>query len=544
MHQVVIVEDEVLARTHLLELIAWEDHGYRICGVFDSGLTAMKQLQRLQPDIIISDVYMPGMDGIELSSQLKTAQLAAKLIMLSSYDSYDYVRETFSNGAVDYLLKDRLNTETLLRALDKARSGIKRTEGRQLHAEGVEKGPFMLRTYTDVTKRFIARNWLLGIEQDEDHAEEQLKGLELDFDRHAVVVLSLQVSNADMLMNRFSDKEKSMWVQSLLNLHEQNLAGTMVHIDQSRFAILYPVEINRSEQKVGEEVQQYTNRLSKLLEKFMNVKLICGVSSPCHDVRRLAQAFLSASGQIQPSAASEGPLPPGDGGDEHLLMIGIREEQELLTALVSMDVQAAESLIRNLYKKVSLDDPVYKANAAALSSELVALARKTSRQLGDRADSRMQLQAPLHIPDITGEGQHAGMLEEAMVKLYIELIEGIANIQMQGASPYVRKAISCIRTRYREELSLGEVAGHIGIHPVYLSRLFRQEMAIPFVEYLNKVRIEAAKTMISSGMKIKDIYEQVGFNNYNYFFKVFKAQEGLTPAEYEKRKNSCSDEAR
>lgn len=542
MHQVVIVEDEVLARTHLLELIAWEDHGYRICGVFDSGLTAIKQLQRLQPDIIISDVYMPGMDGIELSSHLKTAQLAAKLIMLSSYDSYDYVRETFNNGAVDYLLKDRLSTETLLSALDKARSGIEGTEVNQRNPAAAEKGPFMLQTYADA-KRSIVRNWLFGMEQDKANLQEQMNGLELDFSRHAAVVLSLKVTNADLLLNRFSDKEKESWVQSLLSLHEQNLAGTMVHIDQSRFAILYKIETHRSELKGNEEVQQYAKRVSALLSKFMNVKLIYGTSAPCQDVHKLNKAFLSAIGQIEPSyTPSEGQFQlMNEAGSEQLMAIGIREEKELLTALVSMDVHAAEDLIRSLYRNISPEDPACKVKAERISSELIALARKASRQLGDQADSHMQLQLPLHIPDLTAEAQNARLLEEAVVKLYIELIDRIKTIQMHGASPYVRKAISCIRDRYREDLSLGEAASHIGIHPVYLSRLFRQEMEITFVEYLNKVRIEAAKTMMSSGMKIKDIYEQVGFNHYNYFFKVFKAIEGLTPAEYEKRKISNNE---
>ncbi|UVI29146.1 response regulator transcription factor [Paenibacillus spongiae] len=441
MHQVVIVDDEVLARNHLLKLIAWEAHGYRICGVFDSGTAAVKQLPALQPDIIISDVYMPGMDGVALSGHLNTARLTARLIMLSSYDRYDYVRETFRNGAVDYLLKDRLSPESLLAALEKARSGLKEYEADASAAAA----PSPLPVCSDAERRRIVRNGLLG--QDAAPAVSLQQMANCGLDKDCFIVIALRITNGESLTKRFTEKEKELWVQSLLALHEQNFTGTMAYIGESRFAVLYPAASYRSELKLGEDIRHYATRLAALYAKFMNVQLAYGISAPFKEAGLMAAAFSSAMEQIDtandgqdPSAADQEPL-PGD-----VPVIGVREEAEL--------------------------------------------------------------------------------------------IEGFTDIQTKGASPYVKKAVGCMRDRYREDLSLGEVAGHIGIHPAYLSRLFRQEMGVPFVEYLNKIRIESAKTMIGGGLKIKDIYEQVGFHNYNYFFRVFKSVEGMTPTQYERRKRA------
>ncbi|MEI2396679.1 response regulator, partial [Paenibacillus phytohabitans] len=113
-------DDEPLVHHHLSTMTDWRSHGFEICGEAYSGPMALQALEELQAHIAIIDVNMPGMNGVELQRTIRERYPAVKTIMLSSYDDYDYVRECLRNGAADYLLKHRLNDQSLIAILKKA----------------------------------------------------------------------------------------------------------------------------------------------------------------------------------------------------------------------------------------------------------------------------------------------------------------------------------------------------------------------------------------------------------------------------------------
>ncbi|MFD1907867.1 response regulator [Paenibacillus rhizoplanae] len=117
--QVLLVDDEPLVHHHLLTMTDWRSHGFEICGEAYSGLTALQACEKSLVHIAIIDVNMPGMNGVELQRTICERYPAVKTIMLSSYDDYDYVRECLRNGAADYLLKHRLNDQSLISVLKK-----------------------------------------------------------------------------------------------------------------------------------------------------------------------------------------------------------------------------------------------------------------------------------------------------------------------------------------------------------------------------------------------------------------------------------------
>lgn len=108
MFRVLIVDDEMLVRTNLKMMLDWEKNGFTIYGEASSGVEALKLIEKLQPDIILSDVKMPGMDGLQLSMEVNQKYRKIKMIMLSNYDDFDLVKGTLQNGALDYILKHSL----------------------------------------------------------------------------------------------------------------------------------------------------------------------------------------------------------------------------------------------------------------------------------------------------------------------------------------------------------------------------------------------------------------------------------------------------
>ena len=121
MLKVLIVDDELLVRTNLRYMLDWEANGFSICGEASNGAEAIKLAQKMSPDIILSDIRMPVMDGLELSHQLKKLYPESILIVLSNYDDFEYVKGTLKNGAIDYILKHNLSISTLSEALHRAK---------------------------------------------------------------------------------------------------------------------------------------------------------------------------------------------------------------------------------------------------------------------------------------------------------------------------------------------------------------------------------------------------------------------------------------
>lgn len=120
MFQVLLVDDEPLVRHNLWTLLDWNEHGFQLCGQAHNGFMALAMMEQSPPHIAIIDVNMPGMNGVELNRAIKERFPAIKTIMLSSFDDYDYVRESLKNGSIDYVLKHRLDGATLTAMLNKA----------------------------------------------------------------------------------------------------------------------------------------------------------------------------------------------------------------------------------------------------------------------------------------------------------------------------------------------------------------------------------------------------------------------------------------
>ena len=120
MFKVMIVDDEMLARIHIRSMLNWEDLGFRICGEYSDGKQAMENIPLLKPDIVITDIKMKYVNGDELVRFIYQKYPSIKVIVLSSYDDYRYVRDTMKNQAVDYLIKNNLTQAVLMDALNKA----------------------------------------------------------------------------------------------------------------------------------------------------------------------------------------------------------------------------------------------------------------------------------------------------------------------------------------------------------------------------------------------------------------------------------------
>jgi two-component system response regulator YesN len=538
MYKVLLVDDELLVRNYLRTLIKWEKNGFFICGEARNGESAIEQIDSLKPHIVILDINMPGMDGVSLSAHISRHYPDISMIVLSSYDKYEYVRETLINGAVDYLLKHAMDDHALLRVLGKAKKQLAQLSERQETEESWKK-------LSQTVSRSYLKELALG-------SQERLGEIEAYFHNNVsmktqnMIVLVMQVVHFPFITKDYSDAEKNGYVRSIHDLCRQTLGdsdrGIAAHIDQGKFVFLTAFPDLRSESAMMGQLESLKQRLEKSLYVYLNILVVFGTSRVCQKLSEIQQQYNQAvirmeselSGQYYrgSSVSDKSKL-----AQEEVMTLSIEQEKAILSALEVSDRTSIKRLISEIFERLR-NRQIKSRSLQAVVGELVQLADKVRWKSGlDRM--QQEVAGPLAPPTREQLGENADIkrIQEWVEALYMSLLDQLARQQFKGYSQYVKQAMQHIREHYKDNLSLDWMAESVGITSSYLGKLFKEETGTSFSEYVNRLRIEMSKQYIERGHKIKDVYQEVGFSSYNYFFKVFKDVEGITPQTFLRNKH-------
>jgi two-component system response regulator YesN len=539
MYNVMIVDDEPLVRHDLRMLLDWERHGFALSGEAANGVSAMELLRECRPHIAIIDMHMPGMDGLQLCKQIASEYPEIRIIVLSSYDHYDYVRETLKNGAVDYLLKHRMNAEHLLEVLTRIADGLA-AERRNRNEEARR-----LATWSQLqlsAARHDLQEMLLGVQERDEAA---LSGLNEYFSAHVgpsprIVVAALQIVNYLLIADAQTELEKSRVMHTIVDLCQQTVGepacGIAAYVDEGTFVVLLALpEVMRSELQVGGVVSGLLQRMEHSVRLATNLRVCSGSAPVMMSMREVGVGYERACAALRKSSGLMAFVPERqEMPNVSAWGLTIQQEKELLAAVDQRNADYAERIVRGILAGLSKDAP--QGAAPHLVRELLALAGKVARRLG-LPPIRLTEEAARFASEPVQDSDWE-QLTQWIALVYTDLLRQLGGDPEEDSySVHVRNAIRFASEQYRQPISLEAAAEQAGISSSYLSRIFREETGVPFTEYVNKVRIQKAMQMMDAGdRKIKEIYEKVGFTGYNYFFKVFKMTAGVTPKEYLKLK--------
>ena len=526
MFQVLLVDDEPLVHHHVSTMSDWQGHGFELCGEAYSGTMALQMMEQSQPHIAIIDVSMPGMNGVELQRKIREQYPAVKTIMLSSYDGYDYVRECLRNGAVDYLLKHRLNDESLIAILKKAAQELQEEaelSGSRLARGGADEGKSIEFVREQVVQLLIGKP---GAAQVLEHSVRQ-SGIFSNTVCYAaaavqiVPFLLLTESRSDVQTNRLVRQAVELMQQSLGDLPER----MAVYVESGRLAVVFAFK-ERSEQAAASEAGRLMSNVSHSLELFLNLKCTYAVGHICANLSMLGASYRAAERDIDTVPSQK---EPERRASHPRLSLTIEEQKQLLLSIERLDKEGVKQSISTVFASLQ-EHPLHSQSVQLVVSEMLSIGEKalpSDEAEAGRMPSREEL-------------GNIGRLEglERWLQAYFEcLLDRLRQRQATGPySRHVSQTILLILERYQSYITLELAAGAIGLNASYLSRIFKEETQMTFSEYVNHVRIDASCKLLESGMyTVKQISSQVGFTTYNYFFKVFKEVTGMTPHAYMSR---------
>lgn len=505
--RLVIADDDQLFQSTVASILNRYPKDYEIAAQIYDGETAAAKTEELRPDVLLLDMEMPGLSGVEVARRVSALPHPPAILVLSNYDSFEYVRPVLKMGAEDYLLKHELSPDVLLQKLGEIRRRLIRE--RRLSSQ---KGKIDL-----LTRRSLLRELVL-------HANAPAVADAALLSRNAqsagavCTVVCMQLVNFLILYqaDRGSPNREKITgtVMDLCTSIFSNLgSGLIAHIEHGEFCILFTFPREISAEKVRRETDRYMGMLERNLQKLLGVSMVYA-AVPFHGgadcVRRSYETARSRLGG-RPISGEPEAVPALD------------EERRLINLLYRSDAAGVREQLLRILDGEREDG----GELEALCSRLIETLRRYLRtEAGPAAEQQLSRQ----VGELFRERLIAGELRRRVLDCYAAAMEQSAAGSAGSGPASIQNAVAYIRAHYRENLSLSQAAQSCGISEVYLSKRFKSEMNVSFVSYVNNLRIDDARELLRDpALSLREIADRTGFHNYNYFIKVFKDVTGVTP---------------
>lgn len=502
---VLIADDNVLIRRWLKIMLQQAQADLQIIEACD-GDEALRLCLEQPIDLMITDIKMPGVDGVTLIRELQTQRPSIRAAVLSSYDDFEYVRVALKCGALDYILKAEMKQEDITSLLEKARASISLVSSAQT---GMEEFRSQLLRARAAFHAFL--------EAGEEERAKLLTACSLDSDegQYCLVMLRLGESGPE------SDPVRIAGVMCS-SLKTEGVSGCAFPANDGFYLMIYATPLQQHEvhlrllAAIDRNLQ--TANLGHLKE---NCEVLCSRGDSLTLRLRYAQDLINY--QIYYGVKA---LPDGHGsGHREAERDFLKCIQEMLQLRnVPQVCQALKDYVIQRHQYRELPHRVRRVAVAALQMLLVSLSLNEKQGEEERRLERM-------IRELS-TASTARRFEEH-VDMLCQLILSQSGSGGENISPAIAQAISYCNANFAGSISLEDLAQLTNLNKSYFSQLFHKEVGMPFSDYLKAVRIKNAQLLLrDSSRSMSDIAELVGFANQNYFTKVFKKDTGMTPSQY------------
>lgn len=543
MLKIFLAEDEVVVRETIKRMIPWEELGFELVGEAADGEMALPLLIRQQPDLLITDIKMPFMDGLTLARLAKKEIPGLKVVILSGYDDFNYAKQAIGIGVEDYLLKP-ITKNALIERLSEIRS---RYEHEKTQKEYYEKFQREMQAYEKNSSRDFFEA-LVGGSMDMMEVYKRAEKLGLDIVAEAYNVLIFTM-NCDEDFSGQRD-EYSSWEAESLELLENFFAGHSSAMLFRSNIFSYSVLLKGQRETIEENTRACVDEIRKILSRQDGRRewfLAVGQS-----VERLSQ--IQKSYHTASRAFSQRYL-----YDENILYYdemetmehpGGQAETEDNAYLQKVDVNALNPAILQKF----LSNGLQEETENFVKDYFYAIGQEPMESLVFRNYVILNVRFSV-ISFIKGLGCDTNEMESADT----EEVLAESGKNMESAIAYAKKMISqaieirdqnsgnknrsilktavdFIDSHYMdEEISLNTVANVANVSSNHFSALFSQNMGQTFIEYLTTLRMNKAKELLRcTGMRSSEIAGEIGYKDAHYFSYLFKKTQGMTPSDYRK----------
>lgn len=521
MYQILLVDDEPIVKVALRTIVDWESNGFSICATASNGKEALVQVEKFQPDIIITDLKMPKMDGLELIKHLKEKNYTGKILVASNFGEYELVREALTLGAMDYMLKISIKPDALVSLMKKAVSQLE--DERQTQEQQKQQIQQMEHNIKKV-RSVILKEYLTNPEIDE---ESLLKNGSVNFippNLSYLCYLSLQTSAP------FSSDNKRVYPSTIIENILREILDVLddleiIPIESSSLLLIIPKE----------QLQRKGIQLMDLMHKMVDTLKLYTSALPT--IIYSLEFIGYAKEKVQFEKCRE------------TLNILFYDYKDILSAeQITFQHFLPEQDYRSF--SVKLEENLKFGNTEEANATIDSLLEQCHTHLVHPEIVKIFFQKvlnylPFCVPELDGESaaKYDAYKEsisycDCIAQLKSTCCEALQLLQSRGEHvPHMKKevltVITFINQNYAKKITLTEIARQVNLNENYLCRIFKEQTGKSIINYINQVRMEnAAKIILNGNVYMKEVAAAIGIEDPFYFTRLFKKYFGINPTEY------------
>jgi two-component system, response regulator YesN len=532
-YRILIIDDEPVVREGISETIEWGTHGFELVGACRDGREGLQAVEELRPDVVLTDICMPFVDGLELAATIGDQYPAIKILLLTGHDEFEYAQAAIKLKVRDFLLKP-ITADEIRKVLDTLRAEI---DAERDHRKGLERLSEQVKASLPVYReRFLNR--LVGDTVSDTERIQSFRLLDLDLPGPVFVALVVDpdpVSSPGYEEGVSDERLFGLGVHDIVRDVVSELSGAVsFSTPQEQAVVLLSVGDTDSAVPAALAVaEQISDRTVRELGKTVSIGIGEGRTEGAAVMRTFQDAsaaldyrFVLGPGQIMTIQQARGgeldsDFPKGSDYRERFLQTvktGTAEEARGALQQVIQAVRAEQDDIEGCVVFM------YRLLADTLNAlEDIGISCSDVRSLGTNPFDRLAQMKTL------------GEMERWFSLFVPEALEILDSRRLQHSQRKARAAQQFIDSNFADpDLSLQQVCSVLAVSKSYLSPIFKAGTGMTFVEYVTRCRMEEAKKLLrSESLKVYEIAERVGFRDAHYFSLTFKKQTGLTPREFQ-----------
>ncbi len=520
-----VVDDETEIRKNVIKKIDWEANDIQICGEASNGKEAIEFLKEASPDILIVDIRMPIMDGLELTEYLSKHNPNLKVIILSGYDDFTYAQRALKFGAFDYLLKPS-RAQEILEAVKKAKINIEneRYQENTLHSTKLQLSEAIPMVKEKFLTQLIYKKVL-----DLDNIDERFNILGITLNSNNLVALIIHISDFMICIKNTTEDSVNSLKYKIKNIMKETLSSTCnyeVIEDSDDFILLLNDPGNK-------HLLPLISTLKEKMNEYLHSDITIGIGRPKEDITNLYLSFHEATEALKASFFLGSNL-----------IISFDDIENIYKSNISYPVETEKKILECLKPTNSIDDLETQFNEFFHSLNIgnipkdyiikacISLLLSVNKHCIERnIDTDIILGNGLSYLDDIYSLQNIDELKDKIWDILTCVRNNVTS--NKSTNRLVSIATKYIKENYMNEISLEIIASKLYVTPSYLSMLFKNTLEMNFVDYLNKIRVEKACELLKDiRYKTYEVADLVGYNDVKYFCYIFKKVTGLTTSQY------------
>lgn len=534
MYKVLLVDDEALIREAISENIQWEEMGFSFMGACENGRQAMEAIEKEQPDLLLTDINMPFVDGMELTKFVYENYPDTKVIIISGFDEFEYAKKAVKYQVLEYILKPITPME-FLETLQRVKKMFDERRESQRDMKKIRSA--YVSSLPALQARYL-HNLLNGTT---DHSKliEKQEELQLQLKANCYNTALVEGDDLTPFTMQYANVKDELALFAIYNIAaeivaEENCGITFQNMDEKTVIIF----MGENKKILKEQMKTILSRISKAVKEFLNIQTTIAVGKTVFDVETLVDSY----GKTKSAMEYKFML----GGNQ---IIEAEEYEEIRNSAKRMDIfewaskiatairtNKESEIINRTQEFVSQIKMSYvNKNRSIVYVQNLLLSVINLLDMTEELEEQVYSKERMFVNDIYELG-NLDEITKSLVEIFTVISKGMMNQRDSYGKRQAMLALEYIDEHYADSsVTLNSVCNALAMSTSYFSSVFKNHTGETFIEALTKKRIEKARMLLEqTNKKTYEIAERVGYSDAHYFSITFKKITGKTPTEYAK----------